>query len=45
LVNDNVLVMEGKGPGTTYKINTTSDEEYDIKKIITARLKKKGQQL
>jgi hypothetical protein len=45
LVNDNVLVMEGKGPGTRYKINTTSDEEYDIKKIITARLKKKGQQL
>jgi ATP-dependent DNA helicase RecG len=41
LVSDSILVMEGKGSGTKYKINNISDEEYDIKKIIIARLKEK----
>jgi hypothetical protein len=43
LVDDDVLVMEGKGSGARYKINTASPGEYDIKKMIIARLKEKEQ--
>lgn len=45
LVDDNVLVMEGRGSGARYKINTASSGEYDIKKMIIARLKEKEQRL
>ena len=43
LVDNDVLVMDGKGSGARYKINTTSPGECDIKKMIIARLKEKEQ--